>query len=73
MPDNLQSGMAQPELIGGMMIVLEALDPVTGDNVPDVVISDVVISGIPLEDTVLELGQSGPFMFVPGPGEPVAA
>ena len=64
---NLEGGMGQPELIGGMKIVLEALDPVTGNNVPGVVISSVVISGAPTGSGEAG-GNAGPFMLVPGPG-----
>ena len=58
MADNLQSGMAQPELLAGMQVVLEALDPTSGAPVAGVVISDVVISGIPTEGASFD--DSGP-------------
>lgn len=75
MPDNVLSGMSQPILVPGMVIVLEALDPSTGDNVPGVAISDVVISGTPADGFGDEGGDipPGPFMLVPGPGQTVPA
>lgn len=69
MPDNVSSGMSQPTLVPGMVIVLEALDPSAGDNIAGVIISDVVISGTPADDFGDEGGNtnSGPYMLVPGP------
>ncbi len=66
MPDNVQSGMSQPVLVPGMQIVLEALDPTTGDVITDVYISQVVISGDPVDVDDAGDTKSGPFMLVPG-------
>lgn len=63
-----QAGMAQPELTPGMKIVLEAVDPTTGDVLTDVTISDVVISGVKLASTGNELIEDvlGLPTYVPG-------
>jgi hypothetical protein len=61
MPDDLHLG-------GGYVIEWDAVDPVTGDSVPGVVVSDTSLG-------VASLGAGpgggdglvGPFMLVPGP------
>lgn len=68
MADNLQSGMAQPELVPNMVIVLEALDPTTGANNTAVVISDVVISGLPSDGGDADAIKPLPPLFVSGVG-----
>lgn len=68
MADNLQSGMAQPILLGGYQIVLEALDPDTGAAVSGVTVSDVVITGkreLAGDDLFIEIL---PARLIPGPG-----
>lgn len=68
MPDNLVGPLAQTPLRSGMQIVLEALHPDTGAAVGGVIISDVVISGIPEEaEGVPDSGSNlGPLWYVPG-------
>jgi hypothetical protein len=51
---------------GAFTVAVTALDPVTGDEIPDVIVSNVTLevdqtAGSPDELTV------GPFMLVPGP------
>lgn len=46
MADNLIGPLASTPLQAGARIVLEALDPDSGNEVNDVIVSQVVISGI---------------------------
>lgn len=54
-------------LTAGMVLRFDAIDPDTGAQVPDVVLSKVTIYGLNLlaEDEI----TLGPFIYVPGAGE----
>lgn len=60
MPDNLMSGMGQPQLLPGYMVKLEALDPDTGAAVTGVTLSNIAITGDSLADALVDVGDDTP-------------
>lgn len=48
-------------------VTFAAIDPTTGNNVPNVKVSDATITGDTGDDGERGSTDSGPFMLVPGP------
>lgn len=63
----LESSFPQADLEPGMQVVFEAIDPTTGNAVPNVAVSAIglLVTG---EGSSAGEGSFGPFMLVPGPG-----
>jgi hypothetical protein len=56
---------ARLNLGGSWIVEWDAVDPVTGDSVPGVIVSE---TSLHVEGSAESLKQLGPFMLVPGPG-----
>ena len=63
----LLSGMPVMPLLPGMRVQFEAIDILTGAAVSGVTVSLAAIYAVDSEDSTVAVGDSGPFMLVPGP------
>lgn len=65
----LQTGIPAITIRPGMILKLEAIDPVTGDPITGVGTASWAIFGLgDTPDDAPDAIASGPFMLVPGPG-----
>lgn len=70
----LQAAAPPIPLVEGMVIKLEAIDPVTGSHVPGVTATAWAIYGEAFDepDNAAQTVAAGPFMLTPGPDSGVA-